>query len=69
LEPDDPSPFLGNIPPGTTVSSIENNLYKAPIFRHTPRETDFLLIKYVMRELKRKESKHKMKLFALTLLN
>jgi transcription initiation factor TFIID subunit 1 len=55
LEPEDPSPFLGNIPPGVTVSSIENNLYKAPMFRHTPRETDFMLIrsgnKYFIREI------------------
>jgi hypothetical protein len=45
LEEEDMSPFLGDIPKGTTVQAIENNLYKAPMFRHNPQPTDFLLIK------------------------
>uniref|UniRef100_A0AC35TFR1 Bromo domain-containing protein n=1 Tax=Rhabditophanes sp. KR3021 TaxID=114890 RepID=A0AC35TFR1_9BILA len=39
------SPFLGSIPPGTTVQSLENNMFKAPIYQHTPKVTDFLLIR------------------------
>uniref|UniRef100_A0A0K0EDD0 Bromo domain-containing protein n=1 Tax=Strongyloides stercoralis TaxID=6248 RepID=A0A0K0EDD0_STRER len=39
------SPFLGNIPPGTTIQSLENNMYSAPIFQHKPKFSDFLLIR------------------------
>uniref|UniRef100_A0A0N4ZF34 DUF3591 domain-containing protein n=1 Tax=Parastrongyloides trichosuri TaxID=131310 RepID=A0A0N4ZF34_PARTI len=39
------SPFLGNIPPGSTIQSIENNMYSAPIFQHRGKTTDYLLIK------------------------
>eukprot|EP01122_Echinamoeba_exundans_P016917 TRINITY_DN872_c0_g3_i1.p1 TRINITY_DN872_c0_g3~~TRINITY_DN872_c0_g3_i1.p1 ORF type:complete len:1601 (+),score=441.51 TRINITY_DN872_c0_g3_i1:185-4987(+) len=46
LEPTENSPFLGNIQKGTYVQSLENDLFKAPIFRHEPAETDFLLVRY-----------------------
>eukprot|EP01102_Stenamoeba_stenopodia_P010960 TRINITY_DN3347_c0_g1_i2.p1 TRINITY_DN3347_c0_g1~~TRINITY_DN3347_c0_g1_i2.p1 ORF type:complete len:1297 (-),score=390.85 TRINITY_DN3347_c0_g1_i2:240-4130(-) len=45
LEPTDESPFLGDIAPGTTVRSFENNMFRAPTTRHAPQSTDFLLIR------------------------
>lgn len=48
LQPDptvDPSPFIADIPNGVAIQSLENNLYKVPIFHHTPHPTDFLLIR------------------------
>ncbi|XP_049851336.1 transcription initiation factor TFIID subunit 1-like [Schistocerca gregaria] len=45
LEVEDASPFLGDIRPGAQLQALENNLFKAPIFLHTPEETDFLLIR------------------------
>lgn len=41
------SPFLGTIEPdGKEIQqAIVNNLFRAPIFRHSPHPTDFLLIK------------------------
>jgi len=44
LGPDDHSPFLGNIETGDLVPSLCNNLFRAPIFQHTPNTNDFLLI-------------------------
>jgi hypothetical protein len=46
LEANENSPFLGNIQKGTYVQSLENDLFKAPLFRHEPAETDFLLVRY-----------------------
>ncbi|KAF7701747.1 Transcription initiation factor TFIID subunit 1 [Cucumispora dikerogammari] len=34
LESGDPSPFLFNIKPNSTVHSLSNNLFKAPVFKH-----------------------------------
>jgi len=45
LAPSDVSPFLGRIPPGERMYGIENHLFKAPVFQHTPESTDFLLIR------------------------
>eukprot|EP01114_Cavostelium_apophysatum_P018966 TRINITY_DN5978_c0_g1_i3.p1 TRINITY_DN5978_c0_g1~~TRINITY_DN5978_c0_g1_i3.p1 ORF type:complete len:1459 (-),score=471.48 TRINITY_DN5978_c0_g1_i3:34-4410(-) len=45
LDPNDESPFLGDITPGNMVQAIDNNLFRAPIFKHKVAETDFLLIK------------------------
>ncbi|OMP09565.1 Ubiquitin [Corchorus olitorius] len=45
LEPDDKSPFLGDIKAGCSQSSLETNMYKAPIFSHKVPSTDFLLIR------------------------
>ncbi|CAB3407273.1 unnamed protein product [Caenorhabditis bovis] len=38
-------PFLGQLQPGQSLQSLENNMYRAPIFRHTPKPTDFLLMR------------------------
>lgn len=47
LGPTDRSPFwnFGSVEPGETTQSIYNKMYRAPIFRHVPEKTDFLLIK------------------------
>lgn len=47
LDPNDDSPFMkfGSIKPGQTVPALYNNLVRAPIFRHKPETTDFLIIK------------------------
>lgn len=39
------SPFLGNIAPGQCLQSIENNMYRAPIYRHQENPYDFILIR------------------------
>ncbi|KAJ1982768.1 hypothetical protein H4R35_000127 [Dimargaris xerosporica] len=46
LDPADASPFFnfGNVEPGQTIPTLYNNLIRAPLFRHTPNPTDFLLI-------------------------
>eukprot|EP00118_Oscarella_pearsei_P020522 m.222498 g.222498 ORF g.222498 m.222498 type:complete len:1194 (+) comp39977_c0_seq19:1801-5382(+) len=38
------SPFLGQITPGKLLSSMENNLFRAPMYRHRVPETDFLVV-------------------------
>lgn len=45
LEPTEDSPFLGEIRPGDTQSSLETNMYRAPVFAHKVATTDFLLIR------------------------
>lgn len=49
------SPFLGNLTPGQSLQTMENNLYRAPIFKHDLPETDFLIIRtrnnYFIREV------------------
>ncbi|KAH9835861.1 atypical/TAF1 protein kinase [Rhodofomes roseus] len=62
IEPQDESPFMkfGYVYPGQTVPAIYNNLMRAPLFRHKPYPTDFLVIrstckndtKYYIREIK-----------------
>ncbi|KAG8862822.1 hypothetical protein FRB96_000832 [Tulasnella sp. 330] len=62
LEPADESPFFrhGHVHHGETVPAIYNKLYRAPLFRHKPAGTDFLVIrsttkgesKYFIREIK-----------------
>ncbi|KAJ2932284.1 hypothetical protein H1R20_g4833, partial [Candolleomyces eurysporus] len=62
LEPQDESPFMkfGYVYPGQTFPALYNNLIRAPIFRHKPYSTDFLVIrnttkgesKYYIREIK-----------------
>ncbi|KAJ3519520.1 hypothetical protein NM688_g9291 [Phlebia brevispora] len=62
IEPQDESPFMkfGYVYPGQTVPAIYNNLIRAPLFRHKPYPTDFLVIKntvkndtrYYIREIK-----------------
>lgn len=45
LEPTEDSPFLGDIRPGDTVSSLETNMYRSPAFGHKVAYTDFLLVR------------------------
>ncbi|KAG6877881.1 hypothetical protein C0993_002882 [Termitomyces sp. T159_Od127] len=62
LEPQDESPFMkfGYVEPGTTVPALYNNLIRAPLFRHKPYATDFLVVrstvkgetKYFLRDIK-----------------
>ncbi|KAG8726504.1 hypothetical protein FRC11_015069, partial [Ceratobasidium sp. 423] len=51
LEPNDESPFFkyGSIQHGQTIPAIYNNLIRAPVFKHTPPPTDFLVIKSTTR--------------------
>ncbi|KAI1384052.1 uncharacterized protein F4822DRAFT_418484 [Hypoxylon trugodes] len=45
LLPEDRSPFsiFGTVDPGETVPTLHNEMYRAPVFKHEPRQTDFLL--------------------------
>ncbi|THG99871.1 hypothetical protein EW026_g2557 [Hermanssonia centrifuga] len=62
IEPQDESPFMkfGYVYPGQTIPALYNNLMRAPLFRHKPYPTDFLVIKstvkndtkYFIREIK-----------------
>ncbi|KAG9146368.1 hypothetical protein Leryth_018420 [Lithospermum erythrorhizon] len=45
LDPADKSPFLADIKPGCCQSSLETNMYRAPIFRHKVPSTDYLLVR------------------------
>lgn len=47
LLPEDKSPFanFGFVDPGETVRAIHNEMYRAPIFKHTPKSNDFLVIR------------------------
>ncbi len=44
LHAKDHGPFIGQIKDGVTQSGLISSLFAAPIFRHEPRKTDFLLI-------------------------
>ncbi len=37
LGPNDDTPFIGDVPPGKMVTSLNSKLFKIPIFKHTPR--------------------------------
>jgi transcription initiation factor TFIID subunit 1 len=62
LEPNDESPFLkfGSVEPGQVQPTLYNNLVRAPLFRHQPATTDFLLVRsttknhvrYYLRDIK-----------------
>ncbi|KAK3309929.1 TAF1-like protein [Chaetomium strumarium] len=45
LMPEDRSPFsmVGQVHPGETVPTLHNQMFRAPIFKHSPRSTDFIL--------------------------
>ncbi|RKO88494.1 hypothetical protein BDK51DRAFT_47467 [Blyttiomyces helicus] len=47
LENVDASPFLGygDVKPGETIQAVNNNMFRAPIFPHTPPSTDFLVVR------------------------
>lgn len=45
LLPEDRSPFanFGDVNKGETVPTLQNQMYRAPIFKHQPRKTDFII--------------------------
>ncbi|KAI9792737.1 MAG: hypothetical protein M1833_001018 [Piccolia ochrophora] len=47
LMPQDKSPFsmFGNIEPGEVMPTLYNAMFRAPVFRHEPSPTDFLVIR------------------------
>ena len=47
LLPEDRSPFalFGTVDPGETVPTLHNEMYRAPVFKHKPRDSDFLVIR------------------------
>lgn len=47
LMPEDRSPFaqFGTVDPGETVPTLHNAMYRAPVFKHDPKNTDFLVIR------------------------
>ena len=47
LLPQDKSPFsiFGHIDPGETTPSLHNAMYRTPIFKQQPKETDFLVVR------------------------
>ncbi|KAF5020899.1 hypothetical protein F66182_7051 [Fusarium sp. NRRL 66182] len=47
LLPEDRSPFslFGTVDPGETVPTLHNEMYRAPVFKHNPRGTDFLVVR------------------------
>ncbi|KAK2601671.1 hypothetical protein QQS21_004745 [Conoideocrella luteorostrata] len=47
LLPEDRSPFslFGTVDAGETVPTLHNEMYRAPVFKHTPRGTDFLVVR------------------------
>ena len=47
LLPQDKSPFslFGQVDPGETIPAIHNAMYRAPIFKQAPKDTDFLVIR------------------------
>ncbi|RDW82633.1 hypothetical protein BP6252_03745 [Coleophoma cylindrospora] len=47
LLPEDRSPFanFGSVDPGETVPTLHNAMYRAPIFKHEVKNTDFLVVR------------------------
>ncbi|KAK4144377.1 TAF1-like protein [Dichotomopilus funicola] len=45
LMPEDRSPFamVGQVHAGETVPTLHNSMFRAPIFKHSPKSTDFIL--------------------------
>jgi transcription initiation factor TFIID subunit 1 len=45
LMPEDRSPFamVGQVHAGETVPTLHNQMFRAPIYKHSPRSTDFIL--------------------------
>lgn len=39
------SPFLGILHQGHCIQTVENNMYRTPIYNHSTISTDFLLIR------------------------
>jgi transcription initiation factor TFIID subunit 1 len=51
LDPADKSPFLGDKKAGCSQSSLETNMYRAPIFSHKVPSTDYLLVRSTKEKL------------------
>lgn len=47
LLPEDRSPFslFGTVDVGETVPTLHNEMYRAPVFKHSPRGADFLIVR------------------------
>lgn len=47
LLPEDRSPFslFGTVDTGETVPTLHNEMYRAPVFKHNPRSSDFLIVR------------------------
>lgn len=47
LLPEDRSPFalFGTVDAGETVPTLHNEMYRAPVFKHSPRSSDFLVVR------------------------
>lgn len=47
LLPEDRSPFalFGTVDPGETVPTLHNEMYRAPVFKHAPKSSDFLIVR------------------------
>ena len=39
------SPFLGQMVPGQSIQTFENNLYRSPMYEHKVAGTDFVIIR------------------------
>ncbi|CBJ28915.1 conserved unknown protein [Ectocarpus siliculosus] len=61
LSPQEDSPFLGEIRPGSEQASICNGLFRAPIFKHHAPDSDFLLIREPMTKSEKERSSQKQK--------
>ncbi|CAM9368398.1 unnamed protein product [Ectocarpus sp. 4 AP-2014] len=61
LSPQEDSPFLGEIRPGSEQASICNGLFRAPIFKHHAPDSDFLLIREPMTKKEKERSSQKQK--------
>jgi hypothetical protein len=44
FDQEDEAFFLGELRPGTMLSSLNNNMYAVPLFKHALHENDFLLV-------------------------
>ncbi|KAJ9510494.1 hypothetical protein QJQ45_015959, partial [Haematococcus lacustris] len=45
LGPEDDSPFVGPLQPGSAQLAVEGMMFRAPAAAHTPQHTDFLLLR------------------------
>ncbi|KAI9029374.1 hypothetical protein DFJ74DRAFT_658180 [Hyaloraphidium curvatum] len=42
--------FLANVEPGSTVQGFSTNMFRAPIFQHAPKSSDFLVVRHPAKE-------------------
>eukprot|EP00903_Cladosiphon_okamuranus_P011700 g11004.t2 len=62
LSPQEDSPFLGEIRPGSEQASICNGLFRAPIFKHYAPDSDFLLIREPLSKKEKERSSQKQRI-------